>query len=194
RMASEEPVYNATTAREDKPNKKFVVPTEHLDKFRFFIKCAEVILSFVAFILEEVVTNCNSCGPLYFFEFVSCTAFLFTALLLILLATPLYQKVGIKKWSFLDFVYTAVMAVLFLLASFIFAAANEGTGLEKASVAFGFLATLAFVFDLGVFFKTQGLPWKSGQRGAGDAQTTQPEAEKLTTSNPSSANGTNAGN
>ncbi|XP_006635659.2 CKLF-like MARVEL transmembrane domain-containing protein 6 [Lepisosteus oculatus] len=193
-MASGEQVYNPTTTQGDKPNKKFVVPTEHLDKFRFFIKCAEVILSFVAFILEEVVTNCNSCGPLYFFEFVSCTAFLFTALLLILLATPLYLKVGIKKWSVLDFVYTAVMAVLFLLASVIFAAANEGTGLEKGSVAFGFLASLAFVFDLGVFFKTRGLPWTSGPRGAGDTQTTQPEAEKLNTGDPSSANGTNAAN
>ncbi|GAA6082324.1 CKLF-like MARVEL transmembrane domain-containing protein 6 [Tachysurus ichikawai] len=56
------------------------------------------LLSFVAFILEEVVSSCTSCGALYFFEFVSCTAFLFTLLLLILLSTPLHQKVGISCW------------------------------------------------------------------------------------------------
>uniref|UniRef100_A0A8C9XT84 Uncharacterized protein n=1 Tax=Sander lucioperca TaxID=283035 RepID=A0A8C9XT84_SANLU len=56
------------------------------------------LLSFVAFILEEVVSSCVSCSALYFFEFVSCTAFLFTLLLLILLSTTLQNRVGITCW------------------------------------------------------------------------------------------------
>lgn len=56
------------------------------------------LLSFVAFILEEVVNTCVSCSALYFFEFVSCTAFLFTLLLLVLLSTTLHTRVGITGW------------------------------------------------------------------------------------------------
>lgn len=69
----------------------------HLD----FICFSPQLLSFVAFVMEEVVSNCSHCGPLYFFEFVSCTAFLFTMLLLILLATTLHQRVGINSWPIL---------------------------------------------------------------------------------------------
>jgi hypothetical protein len=56
------------------------------------------LLSFLAFVVEEVVKSCLNCGPLYFFEFISCTAFLFTLLLLILLATKLNGMVGITCW------------------------------------------------------------------------------------------------
>ncbi|KAM7382805.1 hypothetical protein PAMP_002512 [Pampus punctatissimus] len=96
-MATTE-VYSATTA----PNPKdscFKVPSEHLDKVRFSIKVLEVLLSFLAFILEEVVNSCLSCTALYFFEFVSCTAFLFTLLLIVLLSTSLHTRVGITHWS-----------------------------------------------------------------------------------------------
>ncbi|XP_035529059.1 CKLF-like MARVEL transmembrane domain-containing protein 6 [Morone saxatilis] len=91
-------VYAATTT----PNPKsswFLVPSASLDKSRFVIKVLEVLLSFAAFILEEVVLSCVSCSALYFFEFVSCTAFLFTLLLLILLSTTLHTRVGITCWS-----------------------------------------------------------------------------------------------
>nr|XP_019966575.1 PREDICTED: CKLF-like MARVEL transmembrane domain-containing protein 6 [Paralichthys olivaceus] len=94
-MASE--VYSPTTA----PNPKSswcLVPSQHLDKVRFLIKVTEVMFSFVAFILEEVVSSCNSCFALYSFEFVSCTAFLFTLLLLVLLSTTLHTRVGITCW------------------------------------------------------------------------------------------------
>ena len=57
------------------------------------------LLSFLAFVVEEVVSSCLSCGALYFFEFISCTAFLFTLLLLILLATKLSGMVGITCWE-----------------------------------------------------------------------------------------------
>ncbi|XP_041843301.1 CKLF-like MARVEL transmembrane domain-containing protein 6 [Melanotaenia boesemani] len=122
------------------------------------------VLSFLAFILEEVVANCISCKALYFFEFVSCTAFLFTLLLLILLSTKLHTKVGISCWAKLDFIYTAAIAVLFLISSIIFAVNNTGSGLESSSVAFGFLAMAAFAVDVFFFVKTRGFPFKKDEQ------------------------------
>lgn len=56
------------------------------------------LLSLVALLLEELVKSCTTCLGLYTFEFVSCTALLFTLLLLVLLATPLHARVGINCW------------------------------------------------------------------------------------------------
>ncbi|XP_037639643.1 CKLF-like MARVEL transmembrane domain-containing protein 6 [Sebastes umbrosus] len=152
-------VYSATTA----PNPKsswFMVPSENLDKIRCGIKVIEVLLSFVAFITEEVVNSCISCTALYFFEFVSCTAFLFTLLLLILLSTTLHTRVGISCWPSLDFGYTVFIFVLFFIASSVFASDNSGTVTEKFAVVFGFLATVMFVIDLILFVRNRGLPFK----------------------------------
>ncbi|XP_056236763.1 CKLF-like MARVEL transmembrane domain-containing protein 6 [Seriola aureovittata] len=180
-MTSE--VYSTTTA----PNPKSslcLVPSEHLDKPRFLVKVSEVLLSFVAFILEEVVNSCVSCSALYFFEFVSCTAFLFTLLLLILLSTSLHNRVGITCWSNLDFIYTCAIALFFGISSVAFAAQNSGTDLEKSAVAFGFLAMAAFIIDIVLFIKTCGFPLKKGGKqessnGGPAAMVAQPEAEKL---------------
>ncbi|XP_060936524.1 CKLF-like MARVEL transmembrane domain-containing protein 6 [Limanda limanda] len=175
-MASE--VYTPTTA----PNPKtswLQVPSERLDARRFVVKVCEVIFSFVAFILEEVVSSCSSCFALYFFEFVSCTAFLFTLLLLVLLATALHARVGVTCWRDLDFWYTSLIALLFFVSSIIFAVNNNGTDLEKSSVAFGFLAMSAFLVDLLLFYKTSGLPF---QKSGGDPPAeggAQLETEKL---------------
>ncbi|XP_051575871.1 CKLF-like MARVEL transmembrane domain-containing protein 6 [Myxocyprinus asiaticus] len=176
-----DPVYNATTVQEPKSKKWLIVPSENLGKVGFVIKIIEVLLSFVAFVLEEVVSNCSSCGPLYFFEFVSCTAFLFTLSLLILLATTLHQRVGIRCWPSLDFVYTTAMAFLFLFASVVFAAVNGGTGLEQTSVAFGFLATMAYFVDFSLFLKEKGIPCRKGSNQPATDNTTRPvpEREKL---------------
>ncbi|KPP57921.1 CKLF-like MARVEL transmembrane domain-containing protein 6-like [Scleropages formosus] len=183
--ANEQQVYNTTTVAETKRPGWFVVPTSVLSKPRFVLKVAEVLLSFVAFILEEVVSNCTSCTPLYVFEFFSCTAFLFTTLLLVLLATTLHQKVGITCWPTLDLCYTLAIGVLFLIASIVFSADNGGSQLEGAAVVFGFLASFAFLVDAGIFVKTSGLPCRSGPRPAPDGpQHRAPEVEKL------NANGT----
>ncbi|KAM9852515.1 CKLF-like MARVEL transmembrane domain-containing protein 6 [Aulostomus maculatus] len=153
-------VYSSTTA----PNPKsswFLGPSEHLGKFRLIIKVLEVVLSFVAFILEEVVNSCISCSALYFFEFVSCTAFLFTLLLLFLLTTTLHKRIGISCWPQLDFLYTGSMAALFLIASCVFASYNSNMDVEKTAVAFGFLATAAFIFDVVLFWKNSGFPFSA---------------------------------
>ncbi|XP_071325199.1 CKLF-like MARVEL transmembrane domain-containing protein 6 [Trachinotus anak] len=180
-MASE--VYSSTTA----PNPKSsccLVPSEHLDKIRFLVKILEVLLSFVAFILEEVVSACDNCTALYFFEFVSCTAFLFTLLLLILLSTQLHSRVGIPCWPSLDFFYTAGIALFFFISSIAFAAQNGDTTLERSAVAFGFMAMLAFIADVALFIKTRGFPWKKGGKpessnGGPAVAAAQPETEKL---------------
>ncbi|XP_014830861.1 PREDICTED: CKLF-like MARVEL transmembrane domain-containing protein 6 [Poecilia mexicana] len=177
-MANE--VYTATTVSNPKAPFWLGPASEHLDMLRFGLKMLEVLLSLVAFVLEETVSTCLSCSPLYFFEFVSCTAFLFTALLLFLLSTTLYSRVGISCWPKVDFLYTLLIAVLFLVASCVFAANNGKTTVETVAVVFGFLAMLAFIFDFFVFLKVKGNPFQ----GAKAPPTTNgavppPEAEKL---------------
>ncbi|XP_028254731.1 CKLF-like MARVEL transmembrane domain-containing protein 6 [Parambassis ranga] len=156
-------VYSPTTA----PNPKSswcVVPSQYLDKIRFAIKVSEVLLSFLAFVLEEAVNTCTNCAALYFFEFVSCTAFLFTLLLLILLSTTLHTKVGITCWPKLDLIYTAIIALLFLISSISFASQNSGSNLESTAVAFGFLAMLAFAVDLFFLWRNQGPSFKGDSK------------------------------
>lgn len=178
-MANPE-VYNPTTTAEQPIKEKcFIVPSKHLDTKRFIIKSLEVLLSFVAFVLEEVVNNCTSCGPLYFFEFVSCTAFLFTLLLLVLLITPLHYRVGISCWPQLDFGYTLFIAILFLVASIVFAADNGGITTERAAVVFGFFATFAFFLDFFLLLKTNRNPCSNRSPPAGNAPVPEGEAEKL---------------
>lgn len=55
------------------------------------------MLSLLAFICEEVVSQCTLCGGLYFFEFVSCSAFLLSLLILIVYCTPVYDRVDPVK-------------------------------------------------------------------------------------------------
>ncbi|XP_051255366.1 CKLF-like MARVEL transmembrane domain-containing protein 6 [Dicentrarchus labrax] len=173
-------VYAATTT----PNPKsswFLVPSASLDKSRFVIKVLEVLLSFTAFILEEVVLSCVSCSALYFFEFVSCTAFLFTLLLLILLSTTLHTRVGITCWPSLDFVYTGLIAVLFLIASIVFSSDNGNTTVEKCAVAFGFIATLLFFVDLAMFWRSHGFPFRKDGKAESSNGVPPAEVEKLNT-------------
>lgn len=172
-------VYSSTTVSNPKSS-WFLVPSQVLDWNRFFIKIAEVLLSLVAFAQEEVINVCISCNALYFFEFVSCTAFLFTLLLLVLLSTPLHQRVGLTCWTKLDFVYTAAIFVLFIISSIVFSADNSGSALEKSAAAFGFLASLAFLLDLILFYRTLGFPFGSSQTPDSPPNgPSSPEAEKL---------------
>ncbi|MCI4391133.1 hypothetical protein PGIGA_G00130860 [Pangasianodon gigas] len=190
-MATTEQVYNATTttAPETTTSRWFIVPNRNLHFIRFFVKIAEVLLSFVAFVLEEVVNTCTSCSALYFFEFVSCTAFLFTLLLLILLSTPLHQKVGITCWPKLDFGYSALISVFLIIASISFAANNSGSGVERATVAFGFLASFAFLTDVIIFYKKEGFPFcGTNKEPVVCSPEPMPEIEKL---NVNGTNGTN---
>ncbi|XP_063054716.1 CKLF-like MARVEL transmembrane domain-containing protein 6 [Engraulis encrasicolus] len=120
-----------------------------------FLKSAQLLFSVIAFILEEIVTTCNACGFLYFFEFISCTAFLFTLLLTILLASKLHSKVGINRWETLDFGYTFVIAILFILASVLFLSNNNGSEIEKVSGIFGIIAAVFFFANAAFLLATK---------------------------------------
>ncbi|XP_038653817.1 CKLF-like MARVEL transmembrane domain-containing protein 6 [Scyliorhinus canicula] len=156
--SEQEEVYRPTT--EPLANQDSCCQLGYLKSLRGMLKVAQVILSFVAFILEEVVNSCMSCHALYFFEFVSCSAFLLTTFLLIILATCLQSKLDRINWRLVDFTYTAVISLFFLIASIIFATKNDGSGVEKTSVAFGFMATIAFVLDVLRHLWQEGPPWK----------------------------------
>ncbi|XP_041101033.1 CKLF-like MARVEL transmembrane domain-containing protein 6 [Polyodon spathula] len=185
---SEANVYGNTT--EPVEQSKRWLTDDHLDKKRAVIKILEVLLSFIAFICEEVVNNCSNCGALYFFEFVSCTAFLFTILLLILLKTTLFKSVGVSHLPYVDFLFTLGIAVLFLIASSAFAASNYGTNLENAAFVFGFLATLAFLIDVVLIYKDKGFPWSPKNH----APTSNPENKESDEKEKLNSNGSTANN
>ncbi|KAK1332502.1 hypothetical protein QTO34_007182 [Cnephaeus nilssonii] len=64
---------------------------------RRVLKGLQLLLSLLAFICEEVVSQCTLCGGLYFFEFVSSSAFLLCLLILIVYCTPVYDRVDAGK-------------------------------------------------------------------------------------------------
>ncbi|XP_004676410.1 PREDICTED: CKLF-like MARVEL transmembrane domain-containing protein 6 [Condylura cristata] len=119
-------------------------------------KSLELLLSLLAFICEEVVSQCTLCGGLYFFEFVSCSAFLLSLLVLIVYCTPVYEKVDSSKVKSSDFYITVVTGCLFLLASIIFVCTYDKTSAEYAASVFGFLASIVFLVDFCyVFYKSR---------------------------------------
>ncbi|KAF4024183.1 hypothetical protein G4228_015713 [Cervus hanglu yarkandensis] len=76
------------------------------------LKLLELVLSLLAFICEEVVSQCTLCGGLYFFEFVSCSAFLLSLLILIVYCTPVYDRVDPAKVKSSVFGFLASFAYL----------------------------------------------------------------------------------
>uniref|UniRef100_A0A8C3XB11 CKLF like MARVEL transmembrane domain containing 6 n=1 Tax=Catagonus wagneri TaxID=51154 RepID=A0A8C3XB11_9CETA len=112
-----------------------------------FLKYTQLVMSLLAFICEEIVSQCTLCGGLYFFEFVSCSAFLLSLLILIVYCTPVYDKVEPAKVKSSDFYITAGTGFVFLVASLIFVFTHDNTVSELFAIGFGFLASLAFLFD-----------------------------------------------
>ncbi|XP_029099335.1 CKLF-like MARVEL transmembrane domain-containing protein 6 [Monodon monoceros] len=114
---------------------------------RLIIKLLQLVLSLLAFICEEVVSQCTLCGGLYFFEFVSCSAFLLSLLMLIVYCTPVYDKVDPAKVKSSDFYITVGTGLVFLVASIFFALTHDSTPAELAAIVFGFLASFVFLSD-----------------------------------------------
>ncbi|XP_053116603.1 CKLF-like MARVEL transmembrane domain-containing protein 6 isoform X2 [Hemicordylus capensis] len=152
-MENGTPVYAETTVPAEQPATKGARcsggSVAHLGCLRLILKVLELVLSFLAFVCEEVVKECNSCGGLYFFEFVSCSAFLLSVSILLLYCTSLYEKIGKDKVKQLDFWIIPAVGLFFLLASIIFAALNDATSTEMAAVVFGFFASIVFIVDAG---------------------------------------------
>ncbi|KPP69330.1 hypothetical protein Z043_111925 [Scleropages formosus] len=63
------------------------------------LKVLEVVLSLIAFICIETIMLCLPCGGVYFFEFVSCCAFVVTGVLLLTFSLNLQAKVPHVNWS-----------------------------------------------------------------------------------------------
>ncbi|KAG8572881.1 hypothetical protein GDO81_012200 [Engystomops pustulosus] len=145
------PAYNTTT--EALPEKKELCCKSKLDKKHFILKVLQLLLSLVAFICEEVIDQCESCGGLYFFEFVSCSACLLAILMLIVYWSPLKEKINIASFNKIDFWVTGGVGACFLLASIIFAATMDITALGQVSVAFGFFASFAFLAEFGLMLR-----------------------------------------
>lgn len=51
----------------------------------------------MAVVCEELVEECITCSGLYFFEFISCSAFLLSLLILYVYCTDLYESLGEAK-------------------------------------------------------------------------------------------------
>nr|XP_058933409.1 CKLF-like MARVEL transmembrane domain-containing protein 6 isoform X2 [Kogia breviceps] len=105
-----------------------------LKRTRLIIKLLQLVLSLLAFICEEVVSQCTLCRGLYFFEFVSCSAFLLSLLLLIVYCTPVYEKVDHAKVKSSDFYITVGTGLVFLVASIFFALTHDNTTAELAAI------------------------------------------------------------
>ncbi|XP_075403218.1 CKLF-like MARVEL transmembrane domain-containing protein 6 [Tenrec ecaudatus] len=119
---------------------------------RLLLKGLQLLLSLLAFVCEEVVSQCTLCGGLYFFEFVSCCAFLLSLLILIVYCTPIYDRIDAEKIRLSDFYITVVTGAVFLLASIIFTTTHDRTPTETAAIVFGFGASITFLVDFSIMF------------------------------------------
>ncbi|NWH29070.1 CKLF6 protein, partial [Chloropsis hardwickii] len=92
-------VYSPTTEPAAKAPRRrpFGCTLRHLRGWRLPAKVVQTIFSFVAVVCEEIVDYCITCSGLYFFEFVSCSAFLLNLLILCVYCTDLYESLGEDK-------------------------------------------------------------------------------------------------
>ncbi|XP_057707057.1 CKLF-like MARVEL transmembrane domain-containing protein 4 [Corythoichthys intestinalis] len=120
---------------------------EYLKSYFGVLKAVEVVLSLLGFICIETIMMCSPCSGVYFFEFVSCTAFVVTGTLLVIFSLNLHTKVPHINWNLTDLGNTAASTLLFFLSSLVLACINHNTGAEISAVTFGFLATGVYVLN-----------------------------------------------
>ncbi|KAM9303819.1 CKLF-like MARVEL transmembrane domain-containing protein 6 isoform 1-T1 [Morus bassanus] len=141
-------VYNETTEPQAKPtHRPFGCTLRRLQGWRLGAKACQAILSLLAVICEEIVGDCIKCAGLYIFEFISCSAFLLSLLILCVYCTDIYKRFEEDKVQRVNFWTIAVTGVCFLLASIVFAVTSSGSGVENAACTFGFLASFAFLAE-----------------------------------------------
>ncbi|XP_036201059.1 CKLF-like MARVEL transmembrane domain-containing protein 4 isoform X2 [Myotis myotis] len=124
------------------------------------------ILALIAFICIETIMECSPCEGLYFFEFVSCSAFVVTGVLLILFSLNLHMRIPQINWNLTDLVNTGLSTFFFFIASIVLAALNHKAGAEIAAVIFGFLATA--VYAVNTFLAVQKWRVSIHQQSAND--------------------------
>ncbi|XP_072926536.1 CKLF-like MARVEL transmembrane domain-containing protein 4 isoform X3 [Hemitrygon akajei] len=76
------------------------------------LKVLQVLLALIAFICIETVKECLPCGGLYLFEFVSCTTFVVTGVLLLMFSLNLHTKVPQINWNLTVFGFLATGAYM----------------------------------------------------------------------------------
>ncbi|XP_050826487.1 CKLF-like MARVEL transmembrane domain-containing protein 6 isoform X2 [Serinus canaria] len=105
-------VYNETTEPEARRPRRLPLgcTLRHLRGWRLPVKVFQTIFSFVAVVCEELVEECITCSGLYFFEFISCSAFLLSLLILYVYCTDLYESLGEAKVQKLVFGFFATSA------------------------------------------------------------------------------------
>uniref|UniRef100_A0A8C3XLN0 CKLF like MARVEL transmembrane domain containing 6 n=1 Tax=Chelydra serpentina TaxID=8475 RepID=A0A8C3XLN0_CHESE len=143
-------VYVATTEPQSKPQNgppACRCNFQRLSRLRLLLKVAQALLSFLAFVLEEIVESCILCGGLYFFEFISFSAIFLSLLILTVYCTPAYEKIEKDRLRTWDIWVTTVVGVLFILASIVFAATSDKSSVETVAIVFGFLASIGFLAD-----------------------------------------------
>lgn len=124
------------------------------------LKCSQVVLALLAFICIETIMECSPCEGLYFFEFVSCSAFVVTGVLLLMFSLSLHERVPHINWILTDLVNTGLSALFFFIASVILASLNHKSGAEISAAVFGFLATISYSVNTYLAFRK----WKFGSR------------------------------
>uniref|UniRef100_F6PVR9 CKLF like MARVEL transmembrane domain containing 4 n=1 Tax=Monodelphis domestica TaxID=13616 RepID=F6PVR9_MONDO len=118
--------------------------TDYLRRAPGRLKLAQVVLALIAFICIETIMECSPCEGLYFFEFVSCSAFVITGVLLLMFSLNLHTRIPQINWNITDLVNTGLSTFFFFIASIVLAALNHKAGAEIAAVVFGFLATAVY--------------------------------------------------
>ncbi|XP_062845716.1 CKLF-like MARVEL transmembrane domain-containing protein 4 [Trichomycterus rosablanca] len=133
-----EPVYPGAVFRNISCN------TRYLTSQPGILKILQVVLSLIGFICIETVMMCSPCAGVYLFEFVSCSAFIFTGGLLLVFSLNLHTKVHQVNWRLTDLINAVCSTLLFFIASVVLAALNHQSGAEIASVIFGFVVTVVY--------------------------------------------------
>uniref|UniRef100_A0A3Q3X589 MARVEL domain-containing protein n=1 Tax=Mola mola TaxID=94237 RepID=A0A3Q3X589_MOLML len=142
---------------------------DYLKSYFGILKVVEVVLSLIGFICIETIMMCSPCGGVYFFEFVSCSAFVVTGVLLVIFCLNLHTKVPHVNWSLTDLVNTTASTFLFFLSSLVLACINHNTGAEIAAVIFGFVVTC--VYGVNTFLAIRR--WRLGNGSQGAAPTSE---------------------
>ncbi|XP_043937765.1 CKLF-like MARVEL transmembrane domain-containing protein 4 [Protopterus annectens] len=134
--------------------------TDYLRSTFGVFKIIEVSLALIAFICIETVKECSPCGGLYFFEFVSCSAFAITGVLLVIFCVNFHMRVPQINWNLTDLVNTGLSAIFFFISSIVLAVLNHRTGAEIAAAVFGFMVTAVYSFNMYLAVKK----WREGSR------------------------------
>ncbi|XP_053555924.1 CKLF-like MARVEL transmembrane domain-containing protein 4 [Bombina bombina] len=133
--------------------------TDYLRSVYGILKCIQVPLALFSFICIETIMECAPCEGLYFFEFVSCSTFVVTGVLLLMFSLNLHHRIPQINWDLTDLINTGLSTLFFFIASIILASLNHKTGAEISAVVFGFLATIAYAVNTFLAFRK----WKESQ-------------------------------